>query len=79
MGADVKASLVRAAGLQKLKLTEFMVRCSQEAAESALAERSRFILTPEKWRTFNAALDAPPNEVPALRKLLTEPSVFEQK
>jgi uncharacterized protein (DUF1778 family) len=77
--SDVKAMLVRAARLQRIKLTEFMVECSQAAAETALAERSRFVLPPDKWRAFNTALDSPPREITALRKLFAEPSVFEPK
>jgi uncharacterized protein (DUF1778 family) len=74
--SHVKALLVRAAKLQQVRLTEFMVRSSQAAAEAALAERTRFLLPPEKWREFNAALDSPPREVPRLRKLFSEPAVF---
>jgi uncharacterized protein (DUF1778 family) len=59
-----------------MRLTEFMVKASQAAAEAALAERTRFVLPAEKWREFNAALDAPSREIPALRKLFSEPSVF---
>ena len=55
-----------------MKLTEFMVRSSQAAAEHLLTERSRFVLSPEKWREFNAALDAPNRPIPALRKLLLQ-------
>jgi uncharacterized protein (DUF1778 family) len=44
-----------------------------------LAQRSRFTLPPDKWRAFNAALDSPPREIPALRKLFAQPSVFEPK
>jgi uncharacterized protein (DUF1778 family) len=36
------------------------------------------VLPAEQWRAFNAALDAPAKEIPALRRLLTEPSVFEK-
>ncbi len=68
--------LVRAARSQQLKLTEFMVKSSQAAAESALAARTRFVLPPEKWRQFNAALDAPARRIPALRRLLGAPGVF---
>jgi uncharacterized protein (DUF1778 family) len=67
---------VRAARAQRLKLTEFMIRSCQVAAEFALAERTRFVLPPDKWRQFNAALDAPAREIPALKKVFTEASVF---
>ncbi len=72
----LKTMLVRAAKVQKVKLTEFMIKASQAAAENALAERTRFVLSADKWREFNAALDAPARESPALRQLLTESSVF---
>ena len=67
---------VRAARTQRLKLTEFMIKSSQVAAEIALAERTRFVLPPDKWRQFNAALDAPARQIPALQKIFTTASVF---
>ncbi len=69
--------LVRAAKLQQVNLTEFLIKSSQIAAETALAERTRFVLPPQKWLEFNAALDSPPREIPALRKLFSEPSVLD--
>jgi len=65
----VKALLIQAARLQRVKLTDFMVRASQVAAESALADRTRFVLSAEKWKQFNEALDSPAREIPALREL----------
>ena len=73
---EVKSALVRAAALQRIGLTEFMVKSSQAAAEIAMSDRTRFILPPQKWREFNAALDAPARNIPALRKLFSKPSVF---
>jgi len=75
--AQIKARLVRAAKLQHLKLTEFMIKSSQVAAETALAEQTRFVLNAQKWREFNMALDSAPREIPALRKLLRERPVFD--
>jgi len=73
---QVKAVLVQAADLQQVKLTEFMVKSAQVAAETVLAERTRFVLPPRKWREFQAALDAPPREIETLRELFRQPSVF---
>lgn len=73
---QAKILLKQAASLQEVKLTDFMIKSALAAAETALAERTRFLLTPPQWREFNAALDAPPREIPALRKLFREPSVF---
>ena len=55
---------VQAARLQQVKLTEFMIKAAQVAAEMALAGRSRFVLPAGKWRQFYAALDAPPRAIP---------------
>ena len=71
--------LLGAAKLRNLNLTEFVLESSQVAAEMALADRTHFALSPQKWREFNEALDAPPQDIPALRRFLREPSVFETK
>jgi uncharacterized protein (DUF1778 family) len=67
----LKAKLIQAAELRNQKLTEFMLTSSTAAAEMALADRTRFALPPDRWVEFNAALDAPPQKIPALRKLFS--------
>jgi uncharacterized protein (DUF1778 family) len=42
-----------------------------------LAEQREFTLPPAHWEAFLAALDKPTESNPALRRLLTEPSVIE--
>jgi uncharacterized protein (DUF1778 family) len=37
-----------------------------------------FYLNAEQWEAFMAALEAPPREVPALERLMREPSLFER-
>jgi uncharacterized protein (DUF1778 family) len=34
-------------------------------------------LTADQWSAFVAALDAPPRELPRLRRLFDEPSIFD--
>ena len=68
----IKTMLVKAAGLRRVKLPEFMIKSAQAAAEMALADRTRFVLPEVQWRKFNAALDSPPRELPALRRLFGE-------
>jgi uncharacterized protein (DUF1778 family) len=75
----VKALLTRAAKLRRVNLTEFMIQSSEHAAEAAFADRTRFLLSPDKWREFNAALDAPPRDIPELRRLFKERSVFDSE
>jgi uncharacterized protein (DUF1778 family) len=74
----VKELLRTAAKLRKDSLTGFILRSSQNAAETVLADQTRFILPEKQWKAFNAALDVPAKDIPALRRLLTEPSVFDR-
>ena len=39
--------------------------------------QSNFVLPPERWEAFCQALDAPPREIPARRRLFTEQSVLD--
>jgi uncharacterized protein (DUF1778 family) len=72
-----KAVIARAAELRQTTLTNFMVEHAFEAAQNILADQVHFYLSPGKWDEFCAALDAPPKDLPRLRRLLTEPSVFD--
>ena len=46
-------------------------------AAEALLDWRHFVLDPERWAAFQAALDAPVRPTPRLTKLLQTPSVFE--
>ncbi len=72
-----KQIISRAAELKQTTLTNFMLQHAFEAAQNILADQAHFYLSPKKWNEFVAALDAPPKNLPRLRKLLTEPSVFD--
>ena len=72
-----KSVIARAAELKQTTLTNFMVERAFEAAQNILADQAHFYLSPEKWDEFTTALDAPPQDNPRLRRLLTEPSVFD--
>jgi uncharacterized protein (DUF1778 family) len=74
-----KDVIARAANLKQTTMTNFMVEHAFQAAQQILADQVYFYLSPEKWDEFCAALDAPPKELPALRKLLTEPGVFDRQ
>jgi predicted DNA-binding antitoxin AbrB/MazE fold protein len=41
------------------------------------ADRVHFAVPPDRWQAFCEALDAPPKDIPALRRLLTEASLFD--
>ncbi|MEH3117217.1 MAG: DUF1778 domain-containing protein [Methylorubrum populi] len=73
---EAKHTLVAAAQAQRRSLSEFVLESALGRAEEALADRRVFQLPPDRWGAFAAALDAPPRDLPRLRKLLSEPSVF---
>ena len=74
----VKAILAKAAKESGSTLTEFMVASAKAAADDVLANRTLLVLSPKDWRKFNELLDAPAREIPALRRLFKERSVFEK-
>src|SRR5260370_4048088 len=74
---DQKAVLARAAELRQTSLSNFMLEHAYEAAQQVLAEHVDIVLSPAEWNAFCQALDAPPRPIPPLKKLLTQPSVFD--
>src|SRR5438477_11607343 len=74
---EQKAVLARAAELRRTSLSSFMLEHACEAAQQVLAEQVDIVMPPAEWEAFCKALDAPPRQIPALKKLLTEASVFD--
>jgi uncharacterized protein (DUF1778 family) len=72
-----KRVIARAAEMRQTTLTHFMIEHAYQAAQTVLAEQVHFTLSPDQWDAFCEALDAPPRSIPALSKLLNEPSVFD--
>src|SRR6266581_818529 len=72
-----KAVLARAAELRRTSLSNFMLEHAYEAAQQVLAEQVDIVMPPAEWEAFCKALDEPPRVIPALKKLLTEASVFD--
>jgi predicted DNA-binding antitoxin AbrB/MazE fold protein len=50
---------------------------AETAGADAALDQSHFVLSPERWEAFCALLDSPPRQIPALQKLLTQPSVLD--
>jgi len=46
-------------------------------ADAAAGIQVHFTLPPDRWQAFCDALDAPPRDLPALRRLLREASLFD--
>jgi uncharacterized protein (DUF1778 family) len=72
-----KDLIARAAQVKQTTLSGFVVEHALNAAQHVLADQVHFVLAMEQWEAFCAALDAPPKEIPALRRLLTEKSIFD--
>jgi len=49
----------------------------RKSIDQSLADRTHFVLSAERWQNFCDRLDAPPKELPGLRRLLNEASVLE--
>jgi uncharacterized protein (DUF1778 family) len=72
-----KETLRAAAVAANRSVGEFVLESALARAEETLAERRHFGLTSERWAAFLTALDAPPRDVPRVRRLFREPSLFE--
>jgi len=68
-----KRVLQEAARLQRIKLSEFVLRTARDNAHEVIAQQTRFVLSEEQMQAFTQALDAPPREIPELRRLLAKP------
>jgi len=74
-----KQLIARAAEKEDRNFSDFVLENALSAAEAIVGDDANFTLDKSSWNALIAALDAPPRSIPALRKLLTEPSVFNAK
>ena len=72
----VKQLLQEAARVSHKNVSEFLLDAGIMAANQTLADRTRFELSPDKWREFQAALDRPVLSKPKLKKLLSKPGLL---
>ena len=75
---SAKSALQTAARASGRSVSEFVLESALARADETLPDRQRFGLDAERWTTFQSALDAPAQSTPRLKKLLSEPSVFER-
>jgi uncharacterized protein (DUF1778 family) len=75
--AATKRMLQAAAKADRKSVSEFVLDSALARAEERLMDRQHFTLNAEQWAKFLKALDAPPREPPRLKRLLTEPSIFD--
>ena len=77
LSPDAKKKLQAAASVSRRSVSEFVLESALVRAEETLADRTRFGLDPDLWKAFLAALDAPPRDLPRLKRIFSKPSVFE--
>jgi uncharacterized protein (DUF1778 family) len=73
-----KRTLREAAAVSNKSLTDFVLDSALSAAEEFLPDRRVFYLDQEHWDAFVAALDAPPRDIPQLRKLFARKPPWKQ-
>ena len=69
-----KRILQQAARTKRIKLSEFVLQTARETAQDILGQQTQFLLSEPQMKAFLEALDAPPRDLPELRKLLSDPS-----
>lgn len=72
-----KQLLQEAARTCHKNVSEFLLDAGILAANQALADRRHFVLDDQQWEAFQQALDAPPQPLPQLKKLMTEPGILD--
>lgn len=77
LSPEAKVRLQAAAQAANRSVSEFVLESALQCASETLASRTRFGLDAKQWQEFLDALDAPPRELPRLRKLLQESGPFE--
>ncbi|MGL1834090.1 DUF1778 domain-containing protein [Rhodocyclaceae bacterium SMB388] len=73
----VKQLLQEAARACHKNVSEFLLDAGVTAANQALADRRRFVVSEDQWQAFQEALDRPVQAKPRLKKLLGEPGVLD--
>lgn len=73
-GSSMQRSKTERIGVRASVTVEAMLQ--QAAASETLADRRLFALRDVQWQQFQSFMDADPKDKPALKRLLSEPSVF---
>ena len=71
-----KAILAQAAGVRRTNVSAFVLQASLDAANALLVDQTAFRLPHDQWEAFCQRLDEPPQVIPALRQLFSEPGPF---
>jgi uncharacterized protein (DUF1778 family) len=74
---NAKRTIQTAAAASHRSVSEFVLESALARADEALADRRTFGLSAIQWKSFLAALEAPPRPLPRLKRLLKEPGFFD--
>ena len=77
LSKEAKDTLNAAAAASRRSVSEFVLESALARAAETLPDRRRFRLSDAQWAEFLSALDAPPRQLPRLKKLLRKPGAFE--
>jgi uncharacterized protein (DUF1778 family) len=69
VSAEERELLEAAAEQSRTNLSDFIRRKAVEAAELELFQRNRVVIPAADWEKFEAWVESPPKEIPALRRL----------
>jgi uncharacterized protein (DUF1778 family) len=75
--AAQKAKLAEAAKLQNMNVSQFVLNRSLDAAEQVIADQRLIRVSKDEYEWLMAKLEEPPRDIPELRELFSNPSVFE--
>lgn len=73
-----KRIIERAAVLNHTTMSDFITQAVMDKAERVVTEQCHFFLEPKEWNEFCEALDAPPQKIEKLEKLLSEETVLDR-
>jgi len=74
-----KEIITRAAAMRGINITQFIMDMVYPEAERIVAEENRARLSRADWQRFAAKLDEAPRDLPKLRRLMRESSIFAKK
>lgn len=74
--ATQKRVIAEAARISDTTISDFVLEQSLTAAHQVIADQVQFRLPKKQWKEFCDALDAAPKTIPALRRLLNKPGLF---
>lgn len=75
---EQKAFITRVADSSGQSVSDFVLSSAQEKAEMILADQKEFVLPPDRWAAFVAALERPEKKHDRLARLMSEPSILER-